>query len=143
VANAFYKSFLNSLLSQVTPVDFDADSINFVLTDNAGADGAPDVATDDFYDDIDGSTVNSISADLGSKTIGTLGDGVFDAADLAPAWTSVSGATVESITMLKDTTVPSTSPLIGYWDTGVTGLPLTPNGGDVNLSFNGSGIIKV
>jgi hypothetical protein len=67
---------------------------------------------------------------------------VFDAADLAPAFTAVSGATVESINMLKDTGNAATSNLIAYWDT-ATGLPLTPNGGDVNVAFNASGIIKV
>jgi hypothetical protein len=29
-----------------------------------------------------------------------------------------------------------------YWDT-ATGLPLTPNGGDVNVTFNASGIFKI
>jgi len=28
-------------------------------------------------------------------------------------------------------------------DITATGLPLTPNGGDVNVTFNGSGIFKV
>jgi len=67
--------------------------------------------------------------------------GVFDAADLSPAFTAVSGATVESISLLKDTGSAATSPLIAYWDT-ASGLPLTPNGGDVNVSFNASGIFK-
>jgi len=142
MANTFYTAFLNNLLSLGTTVDFDANDICLALVDNAGADGAPD-AGDDFWDDQDGSLVDSLSSLLGTKTIGTLAAGVFDAGDMAPAFTTVSGATVESLVMLKTTGTPSTSPLICWWDTNVTGLPLTPNGGDVNVTFNGSGIIKV
>jgi hypothetical protein len=141
VANTFFTPFLNGLLSQAAPIDFDTDNIVLALVDNAGADGAPSAAMD-FWDDLDGSIVDSLSSNLGTKTIGTLAVGVFDAADMAPAFTTVSGATVESLVMLKTTGTPSTSPMICWWDT-TTGLPLTPNGGDVNVVFHGSGIIKV
>lgn len=143
MANSFYNAFLNGILgSHATRVDLDADTIKLALVDNAGADGAPDATNDDFWDDQDGSLVNSLSTALGTKTIGTVAVGVFDAADLAPAFTAVSGATVESLVALKDTGTPSTSNLICFWDT-ATGLPLTPNGGDVNVTFNASGILKV
>ena len=142
MANTIYTSFLNGILgSHATRVDLDADNIVLALVDNAGADGAP-VDTDDFWDDQDGSLIDSLSGNLATKTIGTLAVGVFDAGDLAPAFTTVSGATVESLVMLKNTGTPSTSDLICWWDT-ATGLPLTPNGGDVNVTFNGSGILKV
>jgi len=31
--------------------------------------------------------------------------------------------------------------LVAYVDTGGTGLPVTPNGGNINLNWNASGII--
>jgi hypothetical protein len=143
VANSFYNAFLNGILgSHATRVDLDADNVVIALIDNAGADTGPDAANDDFWDDQDGSLVNSLSGNLASKTIGSLGVGVFDGADYAPAFTAVSGATVESLVMFKNTGTPTTSNLICYWDT-ATGLPLTPNGGDVNVTFNASGIFKV
>jgi hypothetical protein len=143
MANAIATAFLNGILgSHATRVDLDTDTIKLALIDNAGAEGAPDPTTDDFFDDFDGSMVGSLSTALSSKTIGTLGIGVFDAADLAPAFSSVSGATCESLVMVKDTGSPATSDFICYWDS-ATGLPLTPNGGDVNVTFNASGIIKV
>lgn len=114
----------------------------FVGTDHAGAEGAPNTTTHDFYDDIDGSTVFGLSANLASKTIGSVGAGVFDAADLLPAWTAMTGAQFESISLLKTTGTPSTSPLVAYWDTGVTGLPFTPSGGNVNLTMASGGIIS-
>lgn len=141
MANAFYTSFLNGILgSHATRVDLDADTIKLVLTDH-GTD-TPNTSTDDFYNDISAGTVGSLSTALSSKTIGTVAVGVFDAADLAPAFSAVSGATVESISVLKDTGSAATSDLIAYFDT-ATGLPLTPNGGDVNVTFNASGILKV
>lgn len=35
-----------------------------------------------------------------------------------------------------DTGVAGTLRLIAYIDTGVTGLPVTPNGGDINITWD-------
>lgn len=143
MANSIYTAFLNGILgSHATRVDLDADTIKIALVDNGSADGAPDAANDDFWDDQDAGLIGTAYT-LANKTIGSVGAGVFDnTVDPAPAFTAVSGATVESLVLFKDTGTPSTSNLIAFWDT-ATGLPLTPNGGDVNLTFNASGIIKV
>lgn len=45
-------------------------------------------------------------------------------------FTSVSGTTIESILIYKDTGVEGTSRLVAWLDT-ATGLPITPNGGDI------------
>ena len=37
----------------------------------------------------------------------------------------------------------ATSPLVAYIDTGVTGLPVTPNGGDIAVAWNASGIFAL
>lgn len=63
---------------------------------------------------------------LGSKTVT---NGQFDAG--AVTFTAVSGASVEALIIYKDTGVEGTSPLIAYIDTSQTGLPVTPNGGDI------------
>lgn len=145
MANSFYTSFLNNLLSlpaAPTQIDFDTDNIDMALVDNGSADGAPDAAVDDFWDDQDAGLINSPYR-LVNKTIGSAGIGVFDnTVNPAPAFTAVSGATVESLVFFKNTGTPSTSALICFFDT-ATGLPLTPNGGDVNVTFNASGIFKV
>ena len=44
----------------------------------------------------------------------------------------------ESVVELKDTGTTSTSNLIAFWDT-ATGLPVTPNGGDITVTFSASG----
>jgi hypothetical protein len=47
----------------------------------------------------------------------------------------VTGATVEALVLYKDTGTEATSPLILYLDT-ATGLPFTPNSGDVTISWD-------
>lgn len=143
MANSFYNAFLNGILgAHATRVDLDADAIKIFLGDAGAAAGAPDAANDDFYDDTSSGLIGTAYT-LGAKTVGVLAVGVFDnTVDPAPAFTAVSGATVEYLCLFKDTGTPSTSNLICFWDT-ATGLPLTPNGGDVNLTFNASGILKV
>lgn len=61
-------------------------------------------------------------------------NGVFDAADVT--FPAVTGATAEALLIYVDTGVAGTSRLIMFQDTGVTGLPVTPNGGDINLVFD-------
>ena len=42
-----------------------------------------------------------------------------------------------------DTGVAGTSRLVAYIDTGVTNLPVTPNGGDITITWNASGIFAI
>lgn len=86
-------------------------------------------AAHDFYADISTAVVGT-PATLASKT--TTG-GQFDADDVT--YTSVSGNTCEAIVIYKDTTNPATSALIAFIDTG-TGLPVTPNGGDITVAWD-------
>ena len=62
-----------------------------------------------------------------------------DAADITH--TAVSGASVESIEVYKDSGVESTSRLIANIDT-ATGLPVTPNGGDITVAWD-NGVNKI
>jgi len=136
MANALYVAYRNGVLgSHATRVDLDADTIKAVLIDH-GTD-TPNVSTDDFYNDISAGIVGSLSSALTSKTVGVVAAGVFDADNVT--FTAVSGASVESVNLLKDTGTTSTSDLIAYFDTG-TGLPVTPNGGDITVTWNASGI---
>ena len=65
--------------------------------------------------------------------------GAADAADCTFA--SVSGATINAIVIYKDTGTEATSPLIAYIDT-ATGLPITPNGGDIIVTWD-NGVNKI
>lgn len=49
---------------------------------------------------------------------------------------TVSGATAEAIVLFrKNAGANTTWPLISYQDTGVTGLPVTPNSGNINITW--------
>lgn len=111
-------------------LDWDANTFKIFLYDE-GADAFN--AADDNLDDIVAGARIAISAALGSKTTTA---GVADAADVT--FTAVSGASVESIELYKDSGVESTSTLTANIDT-ATGLPLTPNGGDVNAVWDNGG----
>jgi hypothetical protein len=68
--------------------------------------------------------------------------GVFDGTDVT--FPAVTGASVEAIVLYrKNAGANTTWPLIAYIDTGVTGLPVTPNGGNIVATWNASGIFQL
>jgi hypothetical protein len=89
----------------------------------------------DFLDDIPSGARIAVSGNLTGKAFGD--DGSFDSDD--PTFTGVSGASIEAIVLYVHTGTDSTSRLIMYQDTGVTGLPLTPDGSDVQIVVDAAG----
>lgn len=79
----------------------------------------------DFYNDVSAGVVGTPVALSNVTTTG-------GALDCDPfTFTSVSGASCEAILFYVDTGNAATSPILAYIDTGQTGLPVTPNGGDI------------
>jgi len=142
MANALFVAYRNGIIgSHATRVDFDADTISPMFVDHA--DDTPVAATDDFLDDIlSAARVPALASvpSLGTKTVGTVAAGVADAADTT--FTALSGDASESLILFKNTGTDTTCNLIAFWDT-ATGLPLTPNGGDVTIQWNASGIFQI
>jgi hypothetical protein len=132
MARALYAPYRTLVLS--APPNLSSTNLKVVLTDH-GAD-TPNVATDDFLNDISAGTV-ATSGNLANKTLGTVAAGVFDADNVT--FTAVTGNSVESFTLYRDTGTAATSDLLSYWDD-ATGLPVTPNGGDITITFSASGI---
>ena len=89
----------------------------------------PDLVNDDNWDDISADQIGT-DVTLGTKSVV---DGVADAANAT--FPTVTGAEVSYIAIRKDTGTPSTSQLIALLDTDVTGLPVTPNGGDIEVQW--------
>jgi hypothetical protein len=72
----------------------------------------------------------------------TLVGGLIDGGDVT--YTAVSGASVEAIVLYrKNAGANTTWRLVAYIDTGVTGLPVTPNGGNIGITWNASGIVQL
>lgn len=138
MANALFNSYRNLVLT--TGLNLSSLTIKAMFVDHA--DDTPSTSGDDFIDDIaSAARVPAIAScpALGSKTTGTVATGVFDAADTT--FTSLSGDQSESLILFEDSGTESTSDLLAFWDT-ATGLPLTPNGGNVTVVWNASGIFS-
>ena len=72
----------------------------------------------------------------------TLVNGTVDGGDVT--FPLVSGATIEAVVLYrKNAGANTTWRLVAYIDTGVTGLPVTPNGGDIVITWNASGIFTL
>jgi len=141
MANGAFNNYKNVLWGGNTAnfamVDFDLDTIKATLVDH-GVDTPVQATDEDIADITAGARI--ATATLGTKTIGVVANGTIDAVDTVFA--AVSGASVESFVVWKDTTVEATSPLMFQFDT-ATGLPVTPNGGDITIQWNASGIADI
>ena len=109
-------------------IDWMSHDIKVVLVDTGAY--TPQTAVHEYYNDISGVAIIAGPVLLTGKS--TAG-GAANAADVT--FTSVSGASIEAIVIYRDTGDPSTSPLIAYIDT-ATGLPITPNGGDIIVTWD-------
>jgi hypothetical protein len=131
MANALYNTFKQGLLNK--EFDLDTDIIKATLIDSLDYTFS---AAHDFYGggaaDVPAAAKVAVSGTLGSPTIA---NGVFDTADFS--WTAVTGDPSEAIVLWDDTIVDDR--LIAFYDTGMTGMPVTPNGGDINVTVNASG----
>jgi hypothetical protein len=132
MASSLYTPFKKLLLDG--DIDLLVDNIKVVLVDAADYTFS---AAHDFLDDVAAGARVATSGNLASKT--TTG-GAFDAADVT--FSAVTGDVSEALIIYKDTGVAATSPLIAYIDT-ATGLPVTPNGGDIVVTWHASGIFSL
>jgi hypothetical protein len=95
-------------------------------------------AAHDFLDDVPSGARVGTSTALQNKT---FSGGVFDSDNITV--TGVTGDTIEVIIGYQHTGTESTSRLIWFMDSASAGLPLTPNGGDVTVTWNASGIFAL
>lgn len=88
---------------------------------------------------------SSLSGVVGTDqeiTSPTTTGGLIDGGDVT--YTAVSGNSVEALVYYrKNAGANTTWRLVAYQDTSVTGLPVTPNGGNIAVTFNASGIIQL
>lgn len=108
--------------------NWNTDTIKAILVDTGTY--TVNLSAHEFLSDIGTGARISVSGAFTGKT--TAG-GAADANDIT--FTSVTGASVEAIVIYSDTGVDSTSPLIAFIDT-ATGLPITPNGGDIIVTWD-------
>lgn len=126
MANALYDRGRQGFLAG--EIDWDANDIRIILIDEA--DDTIDLAVDEDLADRAGAARVATSSALGTKTTTA---GVADAADVTLS--SVTGDVSESIDIYQHTGTEATSLLIANIDT-ATGLPVTPNGGNITVQWD-------
>lgn len=127
MANALYDLGREAFLSG--DITWDGDAIKTVLVDSALY--TPNLATDQFLSDVPASARTATSTDLISKTVAA---GVADAGDVTYSAVPIDDPQ-EYVVIYQDTTIATTSRLIALIDT-ATGLPVTPNGGDIIVQWS-------
>ncbi|MGI9419911.1 MAG: hypothetical protein ACR2RA_18965 [Geminicoccaceae bacterium] len=132
MANGLYKPYKSAAMSGGANTDLLTGDVKAVLVD--AADYTVDLDNHDFLADIAAGARVATSGNLASKTFAS---NAFDAADFS--FTTVSGDPSEALVYYIDTGVEATSRLVLYVDT-ATGLPITPNGGNIDVTHNASGI---
>jgi hypothetical protein len=139
MADAFYVEARNAFLGAPThsAIDLDGDTIKVALRDEGTT--AVNLTTQVDLADISSALVGTAQT-VGSPTVGVVAAGVFDHANVT--YTAVTGASVESLDYYKDSGVAGTSPLICNIDS-ATGLPVTPNGGDITWTPSASGVFQI
>lgn len=128
MANTAYNPFLEGLLNKL--FDMNSDTIKAVLIDSA--DYTFSAAHSDYATEVAAGAKVAVSAALSSPTIV---NGVFDTANFT--WSAVTGDVSEAIILEDETLVPDS--LVMFYDTGMTGMPVTPNGGDITCTVHASG----
>lgn len=134
MANALYPLWKEQLLQFTANNNLSAGTVKVALIDTGTYTYS---AAHQFYSSASAAAVGTPQT-IGSKT---FTNGVFAGADVT--FTSVTGNSVEALIIYIDTGSAATSPLVAYIDTSVTGLPVTPNGGNISITWNASGIFAL
>lgn len=109
-------------------INWSTGDIRVILIDSGAY--TVNLSTHQTLSDVPGGARIAVSGSLTSKTVTA---GVADAADVT--LTSVSGVQSEALLIYQHTGTDSTARLIAYLDV-ATGLPITPNGGDIVIVWD-------
>lgn len=137
MANAIYPLWKEALLQNSADSDLDGSGSTgfYVALIDTGT--YTYSAAHQYYSDLSG--IVGTPVELCTKT---FTNGVFDAAD--STFTSVSGNSCEALAFYRQNAGANTTwRLVTYIDTSVTGLPVTPNGGNINVAWHASGIFAL
>ena len=138
MANALYDKWLENLLQGTADHDLDGSGTTGVYAALVDTGTYTFSQTHQYYSSLSG--VVGTDQEIGATK--TYTNGTFDGADVT--YTAVTGNSVEALVLYrKNSGANTTWPLVAYIDTSVTGLPLSPNGGDVSISWNASGIFSL
>lgn len=130
MATIIHTDWLNGMLGNPTHsvIDFDTDNIDASLLDET--DSGTIIASFVDYAEVNAATVVA-TADV---AVTSITGGVVTLTG-AVTFTSVTGDAADFLSVWKNSADPATSPLAITWDSATTGLPVTPNGGDITATW--------
>lgn len=133
MANALFPRWKQALLEFTAGNDLDGQTVKVALV-TAGYSYS---SADQYYSSVSASVVGTPQT-LGNKT---FTNGIFDADDVT--FTAVTGSQVVALVIYIDSGNAATSPVVAFLDTGITNLPVVPNGGDITITWNSTGIFSL
>lgn len=141
MANALFQAYKLFTLGDdattgLSAIDWETDTIKVVLIDAADDTIAPN--TDDALNDIAAGARVATATITSVAVTGSSGTATVDAADTT--FTAVTGDQSEQLVVYKDTGTEATSTLAIFYDTFTSGMPVTPNGGNIVIQWNASGL---
>jgi hypothetical protein len=138
MANAIYPKWKEARLQSAADAALDGSGVTGVYAVLVDTGTYTYSAAHEFYSSLSG--LVGTEQEIGAPK--TYVNGVFDGADVVIP--SVSGATVEALVLfVKNAGANTTWRLLAYLDTGVSGLPATPNGGDITVTWDAAGILAL
>jgi hypothetical protein len=138
MATIVHTDWLNGMLGNPTHsvIDVNTDNMDVSLLDET--DSGTITASFVDYDEVDTPTVVA-TTDVPS---GTITAGVWDIG-AAITFSTVTGDVADFLSIWKNSGTPATSPLMITWDSASTGLPVTPNGGDITATWTGNDVVTL
>lgn len=138
MANAIYPKWKEALLQNSADSDLDGTDTTGVWAALIDTGTYTYSAAHQYYSDLSG--IIGTPVEVGATKSYT--SGTFDGANVT--FTAVTGNTAEAIVLYrKNAGANTTWRLISYQDANVTGLPVTPNGGDITITWDAAGIFTL
>ena len=143
MASAIYPLYKTALMLGSSNVSLNVDDttdgpfVSLIDTNDV-----PYSAAHDFYDDVVAANVGT-SQRISTPTVGSVSAGTFDGNNVT--FSAVTGDQCEALIIYRHNAGANTTwRLVCYLDSAnVTGLPVTPNGGDITVTWNASGIFTL
>jgi hypothetical protein len=138
MANAVYPKYKQSLLNSDTNTALTGTGTTGLYVALVDTGTYTYSSTHQFYSSLSG--IAGTDQEIGNVT---LTNGLIDGDNVT--FTSVAaGASIEALVLYrKNAGANTTWRLVAYIDTGQTGLPVTPNGGNITVTWDGAGIVQL
>lgn len=138
MANDMFKLYKERLVDLnrggLSGVDWNTDTIKCALVTSGYT---PNLTTHEFWS----SVVANVAGTPQTLTSVTVALGFVNCASPITFTAVAPGTAINYIVFFKDTGTNGTSPVLVIYDT-ATGLPVTPNGGNITVTINASGVVN-